>query len=57
MVLKYQKIITWIRELLRDSKINNWKIGPYAIINLISAAVLLYGSGLAITDNVLFLFI
>lgn len=54
MVLKYQKIITWIRELLRDSKINNWKIGPYAIINLISAAVLLYGSGLAITDNVLF---
>ena len=51
LVLKYQKIIAWMRDLLRDSNVCSWKIGPYAIVNTLFAFIFLYGAGLTITDN------
>lgn len=54
LVLKYQNIIDYIKKLLVSFDIQKWKVGPYAIVNTLVAALLLYGSRITIPDNILF---
>ena len=56
LILKYKKALAWFKRVLVDSNVQNWSVGPYAIVNSLVAALALYGSKLAVPDDTLFYF-
>ncbi|RHP50071.1 hypothetical protein DWZ37_09600 [Clostridiaceae bacterium AF31-3BH] len=56
IVFNYQYAIDLIKRLLDYCYTHKWKVGAYSIINTLVAALVIYGSKLAVPDNTIFYF-
>ena len=54
LILKYRLVISWIERIFGNLDFYKWKVGPYAVVNTLVGALVLYASKFAIPDNTVF---